>query len=68
MALKWIGGKAGSMILGVPARDLSEKEISDIEAQFGWTNLRQRLIESGSYAEAEERGRTSRRKTTEEGE
>ena len=49
MALKYIGN--GDYILNIPARDLTDDEVKDIQGRFGYTDLRKFLVDSGYYAE-----------------
>ena len=47
--LKYVGD--GSYLADVPARNLSDQDIKDMEAKFGWRNLKKTLIASGIYVE-----------------
>ena len=49
MGLKYVG--KGDFIVNIPARDLTDEEIKVIEGQFGYTNLREFLVESDYYEE-----------------
>jgi hypothetical protein len=54
--LKYVGD--GAYLLQVPARDLQEEEIANMEAKFGWKNLRKTLLDGGLYVEEEEEEET----------
>lgn len=62
--LKYVGN--GSYLLQVPARDLREQEIKDLEAKFGWKNLRKTLLDGGLYIEEEEKPEPAPKKKKEE--
>jgi hypothetical protein len=62
--LKYVG--KGSYLLQVPARDLQEEEITEMETKFGWKNLRQTLLDGGLYVEEEEYKPKPKKKVTKE--
>lgn len=47
--LKYIG--RGNFLLQVPAQDITEDKIKELEQKFAWKNLRKTLIDSGLYEE-----------------
>ena len=61
IALQYVG--KGDFILEIPARDLLESEIVEIEARLSYRNLKKTLVESGLYHEVKpKREPTSKRK------
>lgn len=70
MGLKYIG--AGSFYWGIPARDLSDAEIKELEDKSLMENLQNTLVESGLYERIPDKKTPSRRepqpvKETEDG-
>ncbi len=49
--LKYVGG--GESFFNIPARNVTEGEVKEIEARFGFKDLRQFLLSSGLYVEGE---------------
>ena len=62
--LKYVGD--GSYLLQVPARDLQEEEIKEMEAKFGWKSLRKTLLDGGLYVEETKPLPTTSKKNKEE--
>lgn len=50
--LKYVGD--GASFFNIPARDVTEQEVKEIEARFGFVKLRDFLLNSGLYTEAHE--------------
>jgi hypothetical protein len=64
MPLKYVGD--GSYIFHIPARNLTDDEIKEIEGKFGYRDLRKFLIDSGMYAEPEKPKKVASKKKEKE--